>query len=379
MRYNYFVPSRYQEFVQRCLKVIKSGEPALFFFAPKTDRIWRIDQFIQDNSDSYVYVKVTLIPEETESIEDVEFHIKRQIPKGNKKDVVVFITNAELCMHEKNYSLIEAMARLSEKDPKYKMLLFFEDDITAPSIANRFTFTSLFSNIVFYPLYDREDTKTFINYLCEKWDFKPADIVKDKLAKESGGHLWLIKTPIRMLRDGLVDSFDEMINSEQLRFRLEQITHCFSELEQNVLYKLIKKEKLETIEEKHAYNYLKTMNVINDEGEIGIGMLAKYLKENLPKINIEISESKLMLNAINVESHFSKKEKRTLKVLLENQNRVVTRDQIAKAIWPLDTEEQYSDWAVDRIIARLRNKLETLGMSKEMVKTLRNKGYMLVN
>jgi len=66
-------------------------------------------------------------------------------------------------------------------------------------------------------------------------------------------------------------------------------------------------------------------------------------------------------------------------VLIKNTNRVVTRDELAKAIWPINTEDYYSDWAVDRLVARLRSKIADLGMTREAVKTVRNQGYTLTN
>ncbi|MBI2641791.1 winged helix-turn-helix domain-containing protein, partial [Candidatus Roizmanbacteria bacterium] len=174
-------------------------------------------------------------------------------------------------------------------------------------------------------------------------------------------------------------TFDEIRESEQMRFRLEQIAESLSKSEHRVLSKLIHGEKINDKIEKHSYHYLKKMRFISPDDEITVPLLERFLRENLPKISLELDEHKLLLNGVNVETHFSKKEKKALKLLLEQKNHIVARDQIGKALWPVDTDEKYSDWAVDRMIARIRVKLKKLGMPKEMVKTVRNRGYMLVN
>lgn len=377
MRYNYFVPSGYHDFVQKCFKVLRSGEPGVVLFAPKMDRPRRISQLIQDYQQEYPLVKIDLAPGHTSDLDDILYSVEQQLGKAPKKDTGICITNCELIIYEHNYSVIEEMVKLQQSMPHYRFLLFFEIDITHPEIARLFSLTYVFSNIVYYPLCEHDNALSFINYCLNEWKFELKENLKEKIIQQCGGHFWLIRQVIRALRDDPATLLEEVFESDQMRFRLEQIYNFFADSEKSVLHKVIKGQQIDDPTEKHSLNYLQKMGFIENEN-ITIPVLTKYIREHLPKISMVVTDKNILLNGVNVESHFSKKEKRALKSLLEHKGHVVTRDMIAKALWPINTEDYYSDWAVDRLIARLRVKLGKLGMPKEIIKTLRNKGYMLI-
>lgn len=41
LKFNYFVPAKYPEFVKTCYKIFANKDPGIVFFAPRTDRIKR--------------------------------------------------------------------------------------------------------------------------------------------------------------------------------------------------------------------------------------------------------------------------------------------------------------------------------------------------
>lgn len=378
MRYKYFVPQDFQNFVSQCFKIIKSGEPGVILFSPKMDRVRRIEQLIQDYSQEIQLVKFDLSPGETSEIEEIEYNLKDLIGHKTKKEIAILISNAELIIQEKNYGTLDELFKLQSTNPHYRFLLFFELDITHPEISKWLTGTQIFTNIVYYPLYKRVDTLSFMNYSLDDWKFIIKDTIKEKIYENCGGHFWLVRQVIRSLRDNPLMTLDQIFKSEQIRFRLERIFYTFMESERKVLHKIIKGQTIEEGIEKHSYEYLTEMGFIQNDA-ITVPLLAQYIQENMPKISIEINEKQLLLNNVNVDSNFSKKEKRALKILIENKGRIVSRDQLGKALWPINTEEDYSDWAVDRIISRARTKLSKLGLPKTIIKTLRNQGYILVN
>lgn len=71
------------------------------------------------------------------------------------------------------------------------------------------------------------------------------------------------------------------------------------------------------------------------------------------------------------------KEKVVLKKLIENSNSVVSFDAIADNF--SDSDENFSLYAISKTIQRLRNKLETNGISGSYIQTLRGQGYLLKN
>lgn len=60
--------------------------------------------------------------------------------------------------------------------------------------------------------------------------------------------------------------------------------------------------------------------------------------------------------------------------LKSKENLIITRDEIAQAIWRGNWENKYSDWAIDKLISKLKSKLI---YSNFRIITFRNQGYKL--
>jgi len=45
-------------------------------------------------------------------------------------------------------------------------------------------------------------------------------------------------------------------------------------------------------------------------------------------------------------------------------------------LWPNDTEDKYSDWAIDQVMAKIRKKLGDVGENR-LIRTIKGKGMML--
>lgn len=74
-----------------------------------------------------------------------------------------------------------------------------------------------------------------------------------------------------------------------------------------------------------------------------------------------------------METILTKSEQKVFDILLQKSDSIVSRDEIAQAVWGNNWLSKYSDWQIDRLIYLLRKKLST----KYKIKTLRNSGYIL--
>ncbi len=63
------------------------------------------------------------------------------------------------------------------------------------------------------------------------------------------------------------------------------------------------------------------------------------------------------------------------KTFKSNENKLVSRDQIARIIWGKNYEEKYSDWAIDQTVSRFRKKIAKYYISKDTIKTIKGRGY----
>lgn len=66
-----------------------------------------------------------------------------------------------------------------------------------------------------------------------------------------------------------------------------------------------------------------------------------------------------------------------LKLLYENQGKLVRRDDIAKRLWGDQYLSKYSDYAIDKTISKIRTILDSDSSTKGILKTKKGKGYIL--
>jgi biotin operon repressor len=127
-------------------------------------------------------------------------------------------------------------------------------------------------------------------------------------------------------------------------------------------------------------NYLPTMKGVR------IKQQAKLLAESedlYQRLGLPVNQKVFGLNGNTPEinkkpiENLSITEKKLIKTLIQNQNNVVTFDDLAEQI--SKGEENFSLYAISKTIQRLRNKLEANGISGSYIQTLRGKGYLLKN
>lgn len=102
---------------------------------------------------------------------------------------------------------------------------------------------------------------------------------------------------------------------------------------------------------------------------------AEILKVITPWSTKENSESKSLLD---IPEEMSPQEENFLRFLIKHTNKVVSKDEVAEALWGKDYLEKYSDWAMAQIVARLRKKIAAYHKPITIL-TLRGRGYKLVS
>ena len=87
-----------------------------------------------------------------------------------------------------------------------------------------------------------------------------------------------------------------------------------------------------------------------------------------------LNTSKNTIEKADKSIELTKNEYRILKYLVENRDKIVSREDIMECLW--DNESFIDDNTLTVNITRLRNKLEALGL-KELLETKRGQGYIL--
>lgn len=107
----------------------------------------------------------------------------------------------------------------------------------------------------------------------------------------------------------------------------------------------------------------------------------KYLEKLgfAEKPKVKYINGVFLVNSKRLDRQVTSQEFDLFALLWKNQNRPVSHDEIAKAIWKNNADEKYSLWAITKMVERLRKKLRKAGLGKEVIQTKRLSGYILTN
>lgn len=158
--------------------------------------------------------------------------------------------------------------------------------------------------------------------------------------------------------------FENLIMDERIALQSEELWESLSQSEQAILIKLTRSEKLTKQEQKDG-DYLFNTGFINKQ-TVFSPLFAYYLHEKEKEMNRE-----------NQKVELSKKENSLLNFLKNKKDDVCEREEIIEAVWPEIEALGVSDWAIDRLVARLRNKLKLQKSGLEIV-TVKTRGYKLI-
>lgn len=93
----------------------------------------------------------------------------------------------------------------------------------------------------------------------------------------------------------------------------------------------------------------------------------KYLRElGVPEPKKEFEVEKM---------HLSKLEKKVLRVLLDHKGELVEYDALADSVWGVGEFKTF--WAINKLVERMRVKLNKLGIDGKRVESVRGQGYLL--
>ncbi len=378
MANNFYIPLQSKDFTNEVFRIIAMGEPGSILLPPNTGKSNRlVNIFIENNKSrlkDYHVVCFDVTFHEIEDSADFFGIIRNEKRMAKGKKIVFFLTNAQMLIYDNSYSLLNSMIDMQENDQNLQLIFLFSVDIIHPNIAKNIK-TSIFSYIVYYPFYNHDDVIGLIDHQAKKWSISVSKEQKADIAKYCGGYFWLVKQALICLKDNPHLRIENILRYEGVRTALEQLYTSLSDSERKSLQDVIYDRKIEDEMEEHSFHYLTKIGLIKNN-KVTIPLLASYLKNSLPQTKIEIVNNAIYVNSINIDRQFSRKEKQLFRTFILKKNQLITRDELAGSIWTNSSEESYSDWAIDRLVARLRKKIENLGI-KEIIKTVRNQGYIL--
>lgn len=229
---------------------------------------------------------------------------------------------------------------------------------------------SVFSQNQYIQPAKKEDISVVYKTIKQKYNLQVSLQIEKELLRLVDGYIQYLQLslifmhePHPFLKDDK-EFFDLLSKDERICLQSEELWESLSSEEQEVLVKIATQKKV-TSQDKQTATYIFDTGMVVDK-RIFSPLFESYIKPKEGKNNSEQA------------SDFTKKELLLYQFLQANKNEVCEREKIIEYVWPEEEALGVSDWAIDRLVARVRNKLKSQKSEFE-IQTVKTRGYKLVS
>lgn len=268
------------------------------------------------------------------------------------------------------FSNLESLIDRSGQKLAYVFTTFRRIDEVAGFELDR-NFLHVFSNVLYLEPTLKKDTEVIYKTLRRRYKLNLSAKLASKLFEISGGHVLYLHlcTVILSQANGNhnADNLVEFLCSdERINLQSEEIWESLLDFEQSLLLKIHAKNKVSKSDKQTALYLWETGLVKEKDNEILIfsPLFERFLQGKIGEK--EFSEA----------IELTKKEHLFFNHLLENVDRVCERERIIEVVWPESEELGVSDWTIDRLAARLREKLKKQDNNYQLI-TVKTRGFKL--
>jgi len=369
--YTYFASKTYTQLIQTMKKFVSRPEPCVVLSAPYMAMNMRVNQIIQDDRKTFtlplVHVRLNL---DTEDMRSVKLQCATQGIQLTQDPCYLFITNASYCIASHNTQLIHDLYRLQLNSKNTKITYFFESNIHTEQSREILGQTHLYTHTWHYPLLDSEDSLRFLRYLVNMWRVPlVSKSTLNKITHMCGGHTWLLKQAFREYVTDPKLNLDKLTDLPSMRFKLKLISEAHTQSERSILAGTQTGDSIDL-------TYLQNTGLLL-HNKCTIPVLAEYLTRNTSSKRLVLQQGDIQYKGVSMRSAFSQQEYDVLAALLKSESTPLTRDEIADIIWGSHADEQYSVWAIEQLIRRIRTKLERMGLLGMHINNKRSVGYYI--
>ena len=232
---------------------------------------------------------------------------------------------------------------------------------------------SLFAQNMYIKPAKKNDTKIIFDTYKAKHRLSLSDSLKNDFFEVVDGYVQYLQLALISLHETKTkfktkeDIFNFLAGDERVMLQSEELWESLNSVEQNILLKIDKNQKVSDEERKSAA-YLWHSGLVAEEKEkitIFSPLFGHYLKQ------------RQFTKGTTTSVDLSKKEHLLFGYLKSKIGIVCEREEIIQAVWQEVEEIGISDWAIDRLVARLRVKLKSQNAKYE-IQTVKTRGYKMV-
>ncbi len=222
-------------------------------------------------------------------------------------------------------------------------------------------------HVVYLPIHDKPGVDFRISYLEKSTGKKIPKEKLDEILKLTGGHGKLTRICLELYLNSDVSDF---ISQKTVQGGLFEITSSLSPSD------------LKDLKEKNSNSYLEEIGLLKD-AKVTIPLLEEFmggLEADKESILFDQNTSKITRGESNLSDNLTSSEFKLLKFLIENENKILEREEIISSVWKdSKTTQGVTDQALDQLISRLRKKIEDNPNSPTHLLTIKGRGFKFQN
>ncbi len=264
------------------------------------------------------------------------------------------------------FANLQGLIDASHKNLSYVITSVRSLESLSPDVFTRAS-VSVFARTMYIAPSRKEDSIIVFDEICRRYNLNFPENIKSKVLELVDGYTQYLQFSLSYLHEkkngfSAQNIEDELFFDERIALQSEELWESLSSEEQDVLLRFIKNKQIGP-DEKDRANYLWNTGILSEVGVFS-RLFERYL-QNKGEVAKDSTRHEL-----------SKKEHLLLKILEENRGALCEREKIIECVWPEAAAYGVSDWAVDRLVARLRGKLKNSHSDYEIV-TVKTRGYKL--
>ena len=306
----------------------------------------------------------------------------------DSKQIVFIIDRFEKVCEQFPKELFDSIRYVTKNSQRKVMFIFGVDrEITdIRSISELDQFYTLINEATYYlkPL-NEKDFQDYSLKLAQELNLKISKEEINTIYELTGGNLRMLKSYLTHLENHQDNISQEIINysnDSRISYQVERVYSHLNIKTQDLLQKLVFNLPLD-LEDKLNLEKAVKMGLVSKNEKISSELLSNYIKNlfstNNSGISLNEKTGEIMKNNSKIDTKLSGNEYKLLKFFLENQNQVLSRDDVATAVWDSNTKQGVSEEAIDQLISRLREKIEDDKNNPKHIITLRGRGYQFLN
>lgn len=219
---------------------------------------------------------------------------------------------------------------------------------------------------------DRERLSSYFN-LTTRYDTTISARIRYEILTIGGGHTLLTRLAgiawsalPEAVKKNSTFPIDDLVDDERIRLACNEIWHYLTNREREAVRMVVAGKRVMLAPK----DYLFTTGIINAKEKsqkLFSPLFAAWVRKHTKRSTVSTS------------TEFTHKEQALFHYLTTHRGELIRRDAIVTAVWPESTENPDlvpSDWAIDRLISRLRKKIRERNDSVAII-TVRGKGYKL--